>query len=201
MRDHLEADHLLEVRPAVLHSGRRQQRHHAAGGVRPAGLSAAPRPTRSIAGSSRTSSPRASATPASTLFRGCRVQDVKLDAGGHNGHVHPGRASTTRARWVVDASGRSTCSKSKLGLGTRRGHDQLGLVPARRRARPRGLGRRRGLDDHVLKPGVRMSQHQPSARRGLLGLADPALLGPDLIGVCADPRHHPFERDQRAGPA
>ena len=42
-------------------------------------------------------------------------------------------------------------------------------------------------------------QHQPPDGRGLLGVADPALhRGRSGSASCADPRFHPFERDQRA---
>ena len=41
--------------------------------------------------------------------------------------------------------------------------------------------------------GMRKLSHQPPHGRGLLGLADPAGLGPISIGIVADPRFHPFD--------
>ena len=119
------------------------------------------------------------------LFGGAPSQDVELGDDALHDHARRrgGEESTIKARWVVDAGGRAFILKKKLGLLEDNGHDvNAVVVPARRRARHRGLGRsrRRG----VLRPHVRARpaqvQHQPPLRRGLLGLDDPAGLGPDL---------------------
>ena len=70
-------------------------------------------------------------------------------------------------------------ARSARGQRPRR---QLVLVQARRRARHRGLGRprRRGVLRAHGRARAAQAQHQPHLRRGLLGLADPALLRPDL---------------------
>ena len=50
--------------------------------------------------------------------------------------------ATTEARWVVDAAGRASLLKRKLGLSRDvDAHDQFRLVSTRWRHRPRAVGR------------------------------------------------------------
>ena len=179
------ADH--QERPALLVPRRRQQRPRRARRARPreppAGphLPARPRALREL--------PRRAGTCGRDRPRRQRPRPGRrARRRAARGHVHARRQGEHRraevkARWIVDASGRAFIAQAKARAARgQRTRDQLGLVPARRRARPRGLGRpqRRG----VLRPHGRarrpQAQHQPRLRPGLLGLADPALLGTDL---------------------
>ena len=180
------ADH--EDRPALLVPRR------ATTATSPSASSAARRSTRpstatsSTAGASRTSSASRRSQPGSTSSAAPASRtSSSATTSTRSRYTLGGNESTderkVKARWIVDASGRAFTLKqqARAARGQRPRHQRV-LVQARRRARPRGLGRpqRRG----VLRPhgGARrpQAQHQPRLRAGLLGLADPALLGADL---------------------
>ena len=77
-------------------------------------------------------------------------------------------------------AGQPAEAQARPGQGGRP-HHQLGLVSARRGARHRGLRpRQRRVDGQDVRARHPQVQHQPSAGRGLLDLADPALHGADL---------------------
>jgi flavin-dependent dehydrogenase len=128
-------------------------------------------------------------------FRGWRVTDVELGSDEHKVTLTQEDESTTvGARWVVDASGRANILRRKLDLGTETGHhinaawirlaggfdfedwtddeEWLSRMPER--------GLRRASTSHLIQPGYWL---------WLIQLAT----GPISVGVCADPRFHPYE--------
>lgn len=131
-------------------------------------------------------------------FRGLRVLDVDLDPeAGHRVKLeHPSGAETTvSARWVVDASGRANLLRRKLGLQAETGHH----INA---AWFRLAG---GLDvedfgrhdqewvDRVDERGFRRLATVHLLDQGYWVWLIPLSSGAHSIGVCADPRFHPFE--------
>ena len=129
-------------------------------------------------------------------YRGWRVQDVELGDDMHTiTMTQDDETATVAARWVVDATGRGNVLRKQLGLGTETGH-HINAAWIR-------LGG--GLDiedwsddqewlDRMPEPGLRRlsTTHliQPGYWLWLIQLAS----GPISIGVCADPRFHPFEQ-------
>jgi flavin-dependent dehydrogenase len=135
------------------------------------------------------------------LWHGCRVTEVDLDAEGEGDHTivftgPGGGPSRTTAGWVIDASGRASLLKRKLGLARDVPH----------RINSAWLRLRGGLDieawgadderwmSRLVAPGIR-----PFATNHLLGEGYwvwliPLSSGRISIGVCADPRYHPWER-------
>ena len=130
------------------------------------------------------------------LAQGSRVHDV--DLGGELQTVtfaQFGEESRTSARWVVDASGRASLLKRKLGLGTDSGHhinaawfrlgggldfEQWGAQDAEWMSR-------------MSQPGIRKNSTNHLLGEGYWVWLIPLSTGPISIGVCADPRFHPFE--------
>ncbi len=132
-------------------------------------------------------------------FRGYRVMDVELDPSSQHKVVlqrEGGGAIDVAARWVVDASGRANILRRKLGLQTETGHH----VNA---AWFRLAG---GLDveefgahnqewvDRVDQRGFRKLATVHLLDQGYWVWLIPLASGPHSIGVCADPRFHPFEQ-------
>ena len=132
-------------------------------------------------------------------FRGYRVMDVELDPSSQHKVVmqrEGGGAIDVAARWVVDASGRANILRRKLGLQTETGHH----INA---AWFRLAG---GLDveefgahnqewvDRVDERGFRKLATVHLLDQGYWVWLIPLASGPHSIGVCADPRFHPFER-------
>ncbi len=129
-------------------------------------------------------------------YRGWRVQEVALGDDVHTiTMTQDDETATVAARWVVDATGRGNFLRKQLGLGTETGH-HINAAWIR-------LGG--GLDiedwsddqewlDRMPEPGLRRlsTTHliQPGYWLWLIQLAS----GPISIGVCADPRFHPFEQ-------
>jgi flavin-dependent dehydrogenase len=127
---------------------------------------------------------------------GCRVTDVTFGEDEHTiGFTNTGGSGTTRARWVIDASGRASLIKRKLDLAREIGH----------RINASWIRLRGGLDIEtwgahdprwmwrVVRPGSR-----PLATNHLLGEGYwvwliPLSSGRISIGVCADPRYHKWE--------
>jgi flavin-dependent dehydrogenase len=129
-------------------------------------------------------------------FRGWRVQDVEIGADAHTIKLSQDDEETSvTARWIVDASGRGNILRRKLDLGTDTGHhinaawirlaggmdfedwaaddeEWLDRMPER--------GLRRLSTSHLIAEGYWL---------WLIQLAS----GPISIGVCADPRVHPWE--------
>ncbi len=128
-------------------------------------------------------------------FRGWRVQDVEIGEDAHTLTLsqEEDEASVT-ARWVVDASGRANILRRKLDLAADTGHhinaawirlaggldfeewtddeEWLNRMPE--------LGLRRLSTTHLIDEGYWLWMIQLAS-------------GPISIGVCADPRVHPWE--------
>ena len=131
-------------------------------------------------------------------FRGWRVLDVELNEGG--GHkIALGQEedqATVTATWVVDASGRANILRRKLGIGTETGHhanaawirlaggldyeEAWGAEDDEWVDRMPDRGLRRLSTTHLIAEGYWLWMIQLAS-------------GPISIGVCADPRVHPWE--------
>jgi flavin-dependent dehydrogenase len=136
------------------------------------------------------------------VLQGCRVQNVELGGDLHTvNFTQADSEESTRARWVVDATGRSSLMKRQLGLGTDCGHH---IDSAWFR-----LGG--GLDiedwgredaawmDRMSQPGLRRLSTNHLLGEGYWVWLIPLSSGPISIGVCADPRFHPFEEINEFG--
>ena len=132
------------------------------------------------------------------VTQGARVGDVDLssDGGYHTiSFEHFGSDAKTSARWVVDASGRGALLKRKLGLGTDCGH-HINSSWFR-------LGGGLDIEDwgrdnaewmsHMTEPGLRQYSTNHLMGEGYWIWMIPLSTGPISIGVCADPRYHPFD--------
>jgi flavin-dependent dehydrogenase len=130
-------------------------------------------------------------------FRGWRVQDI--DINGQDKHTirmtHEDDEATITARWIVDASGRANLIRRKLGIGTETGHH----INAAWIRLAGGLDLESwGADNEewigrMSEPGLRKYSTSHLIDDGywfwLIQLAS----GPISLGVCADPRVHPWE--------
>ena len=131
-------------------------------------------------------------------FRGFRVQEIEVGEGDSDHTItmsHEGGDATVTSRWIVDAAGRANLLRKQLGIGTETGHDinaawfrlaggldfeswgadneeWLNRMPER--------GLRQYSTTHLIDQGYWL---------WLIQLAS----GPISIGVCADPRYHPFD--------
>ena len=112
------------------------------------------------------------------------------------GLLHPNGHRRVNQRPLVGRrrrAGQSPEAQARAGKG-RRPHHQLRVVPSRRRARHRGFRpRQRGVDGQDVRARHPPVQHQPPAGKGYWVWLIPLSSGPISIGVCADPRVHPFE--------
>jgi flavin-dependent dehydrogenase len=127
--------------------------------------------------------------------RGFRVQDVTLGEDRHTVVLgHDSGETTVTARWVVDATGRGNFLRKKLGIGTETGHH----INAAWFRLAGGLDFEAWTDDEewlgrMPERGLRLYSTTHLIDEGywlwLIQLAS----GPISIGVCADPRFHPFE--------
>ncbi len=131
-------------------------------------------------------------------YRGWRVLEVEMAAsdGEHTVTLgHGDERTTITAHWIVDATGRSNLLRNKLELGTETGHhanaswfrlagglnfedwtqdeEWLDRMPER--------GKRQYSTTHLVGTGYWI---------WLIALKS----GPISIGICADPRFHPFEQ-------
>jgi len=131
------------------------------------------------------------------LAQGARAGSVTLADGAHTVAFEQfGAEGTTRARWVVDASGRSSVLKRQLGLGRDSGHH----INAAWFRLAGGLDLEAwGADDEewmgrMSRPGIRQYSTNHLLGEGYWIWLIPLATGPISIGVCADPRFHPFEQ-------
>jgi flavin-dependent dehydrogenase len=135
------------------------------------------------------------------LTGGARVQDIELGDPHTIGFDLFGERSTTTARWVVDASGRSSLIKRKLGLAADSGH-HINSAWFRLAG---GLDLEQwGASDSewmgvMSKPGIRQYSTNHLMGEGYWVWLIPLATGPISIGVCADPRFHPFEEISEFG--
>lgn len=128
--------------------------------------------------------------------RGFRVQDIELGPEKHRIVLgYEGGEVEVSARWVVDASGRANLLRRKLDLGTETGHH----INASWLRLAGGLDFESWTDDaewleRMPERGLRLYSTTHLIDAGywvwLIQLAS----GPISIGVCADPRFHPWEQ-------
>ena len=130
-------------------------------------------------------------------YRGWRVTEVEINPGAEDHKVtfaHEDDTVTVTAHWVVDASGRRNLLRKQLGLGTETGHH----INAAWFRLGGGLDFEDWVDDEEWlareNPGVRSYATTHLVNEGywlwLIRLAS----GPISIGLCADPRFHPFDQ-------
>ena len=130
------------------------------------------------------------------VLQGCRVQDVSFGADLHDvSFTQMDADASTKARWVVDAAGRASLLKRKLGLAKEVGHT----------INSAWLRLAGGLDledfgrdnaewmGKMSEPGIRQYSTNHLMGAGYWVWLIPLSSGPISIGVCADPRLHPFE--------
>lgn len=136
------------------------------------------------------------------VLQGCRVQDVDFGSDLHTVRFSQlDSDASTQARWVVDAAGRASLLKRKLGLAREVSHT----------INSSWIRLRGGLDIEQWGAGNQawMSKIPESGQRQystnhLLGEGYwvwliPLGSGPISIGVCADPRYHPYEEISELG--
>jgi flavin-dependent dehydrogenase len=131
-------------------------------------------------------------------YRGWRVQDVEIGADAHTISLSQEDEETSvTARWIVDASGRANILRRKFDLGA--GEDTGHHINA---AWIRLAG---GMDyedwaagdeewlDRMPERGLRRLSTSHLIAEGYWLWLIPLASGPISIGVCADPRVHPWE--------
>jgi flavin-dependent dehydrogenase len=130
------------------------------------------------------------------LAQGSRVRKVELGDDSHRVTFEQfGDEAATEARWVVDASGRASLLKRQLELGTDCGHH----INSSWFRLSGGLDLEEwGKDDEawmarMSEPGIRKYSTNHLMGEGYWIWLIPLSTGPISIGVCADPRFHPFE--------
>jgi flavin-dependent dehydrogenase len=130
------------------------------------------------------------------VTQGSRVREVDLTDGDHEiKFEHFGNETTTSAAWVVDASGRASVLKRKLGLARDCGH-HINSAWFR-------LGGGLDIEDwgrddatwmgSMSEAGIRQYSTNHLLGEGYWIWMIPLSSGPISIGVCADPRYHPFD--------
>ena len=131
------------------------------------------------------------------LLQGSRVLDVALAPTGHTVTFSQlDEELTVSARWVVDACGRASFMKRKLGMGTKVGH-VVNSAWVR-------LGGGFDLEDwgrddagfmgRMSEPGLRQFSTNHLFGDGYWMWLIPLSSGPISIGVCTDASIHPFEQ-------
>lgn len=131
------------------------------------------------------------------VAQGARIGSVTLADESHTVAFEQfGREGTTCARWVVDASGRSSLLKRQLALGRDCAHH----INAAWFRLSGGLDLEEwGAHDEawlerMSRPGIRKYSTNHLLGEGYWIWLIPLATGPISIGVCADPRFHPFEQ-------
>ena len=130
------------------------------------------------------------------VLQGCRVQDVDLGSDDHTVTYTRADADTSlKARWIVDAAGRASLMKRKLGLARE--------VPHTINSAWIRLGGGLDLEEwgahdadwigEMSEPGLRQYSTNHLLGEGYWVWMIPLSTGPISIGICADPRYHPFE--------
>jgi flavin-dependent dehydrogenase len=130
-------------------------------------------------------------------FRGLRVNEVELGADGHRlklEHNSGGEVEVT-ARWVVDASGRANILRRKLGLQAETGHHiNASWFRLANGFDIESLSDNEEWINRVDERGFRALATVHLVDAGYWVWLIPLGSGAHSIGVCADPRFHPFER-------
>ena len=130
------------------------------------------------------------------VLPGCRVGDVDLGSEDHTVKFTQADAETSlQARWVVDAAGRASLLKRKLGLSKEIPHT---INSAWLRLAGGMDFEQWGADNaewigQMSEPGLRQYSTNHLLGEGYWVWLIPLSTGPISIGVCADPRIHPFE--------
>jgi flavin-dependent dehydrogenase len=134
------------------------------------------------------------------LVQGAFVTEVELSDDGHEVTFvrgGPGGESTTvKARWVVDASGRSFLLKRQLGLLEDNGHN----VNSSWFRLAGGIDIEQWVDDdpewfgRMKETGWRRFSTNHLCGEGYWVWLIPLSSGPISIGIVADPRFHPWEQ-------
>ena len=132
------------------------------------------------------------------LFGGCKVEDVELGEDAHEITVSlADKELTTEADWVVDASGRAFVLKRKLGLLEENGH----VVNSSWFRLGGGLDIEDWVDpddteffERIAERGLRQLSTNHLCGEGYWVWLIPLSSGPISIGICADPRFHPWEQ-------
>jgi len=130
------------------------------------------------------------------VLQGCRIQDVDFGEDEHVVSFTQMEADvTTKARWVVDATGRASLLKRKLG----KSKDVAHTINAAWIRLAGGIDIEDwGRDNEawmakMSEPGLRALSTNHLMGEGYWIWMIPLSSGPISIGVCADPRIHPFE--------
>lgn len=129
------------------------------------------------------------------VLQPCTVQDVTFGSAEHTVNFEQmDAAQSVRARWVVDAAGRASFLKSKLGLAKDIGHH----INAAWLRLDGGLDIESWIPDGkslepTFPPGIRQFSTNHLLGEGYWAWLIPLATGPISIGVCADPRFHPYE--------
>jgi flavin-dependent dehydrogenase len=131
------------------------------------------------------------------LFQGCRVQDVDVESNPHVVTMTRGEETLkVKARWVVDASGRSFTLKKKLDLLEDNGH----VVNSSWFRLDGGLDIEDWADPddeeffgRMSERGLRKYSTNHLCGEGYWVWMIPLSSGPISIGIVADPRFHPYE--------
>lgn len=129
------------------------------------------------------------------LAQGARVREITVSTPHSIKFERFDVPATTSARWIVDAGGRASLLKRKLGLSSDSGH-HINAAWFR-------LGGGLDLEDwgsgdaawmaRMQQPGLRMYSTNHLMGEGYWVWLIPLSTGPISIGICADPRFHPFE--------
>jgi flavin-dependent dehydrogenase len=134
------------------------------------------------------------------LFGDCRVQEVEFGDELHRVTVTRDEETfVTEARWVIDATGRSFFLKRKLDLLEDNGHH----INAAWFRLAGGLDLEAWVDDsdtefygRMRERGLRRYSTNHMCGEGYWVWLIQLSTGPISIGVCADPRFHPWEQFQ-----
>jgi flavin-dependent dehydrogenase len=132
------------------------------------------------------------------LFGGCQVENVELGGDRHEITLtRGGETLTTKARWIVDASGRAFILKKKLGLHEENGHDVnaawfrlSGGIDIEDWADPSD----QEFFGRMEERGLRMLSTNHICGQGYWVWMIPLASGPISVGIVADPRFHSWER-------
>ncbi len=136
------------------------------------------------------------------LLQGSRVGGVELGADRHTITFQQfGTETSTAARWVVDAAGRASLLKRQLDLAEEVSH----TINSSWFRLAGGLDFEEwGASDsawmsRMSQPGLRTFSTNHLMGEGYWIWLIPLSSGPISIGICADPRYHPFEEINELG--
>ncbi len=130
------------------------------------------------------------------LFDGCAVADVEFGAEEHTVVVsRDGEAASVQARWVVDAAGRASFLKGKLGLGKDAPHDiNASWFRLSERLDPEEWTDDEAWLGRMSERGLRWLSTNHLLDKGYWVWLIPLSSGSTSIGIVADPRIHPSEQ-------